>query len=104
LGGAGIHWNGQTWRFLPTDFQLRSHLELRYGKDALPADMTIQDWPVSYDELEPYYDRRGAGHDAQSVLAAQSPDLDGGCAWRGFNSIPDLVRPPDAMSATAGDG
>src|ERR1700744_3281181 len=57
VGGAGIHWNGQTWRFLPTDFQLRSHLEERYGKDALPADMTIQDWPVSYDELEPYYDR-----------------------------------------------
>ena len=35
VGGAGVHWNGQTWRFLPTDFQLRSHLEERYGKDAL---------------------------------------------------------------------
>ena len=57
VGGAGIHWNGQTWRFLPTDFQLRSHLEGRYGKDALAADMTIQDWPLSYDELEPCYDR-----------------------------------------------
>ena len=57
VGGAGVHWNGQTWRFLPTDFQLRSHLEGRYGKNALPADMTIQDWPVGYDELEPYYDR-----------------------------------------------
>ena len=57
VGGAGVHWNGQTWRFLPTDFRVRSHLEERYGKDALPADMTIQDWPVSYDELEPYYDR-----------------------------------------------
>ncbi len=20
VGGAGVHWNGQTWRFLPTDF------------------------------------------------------------------------------------
>lgn len=57
VGGAGVHWNGQTWRFLPADFNLRSHLEQRYGKDMLPADMTIQDWPVSYDELEPYYDR-----------------------------------------------
>ena len=27
VGGAGVHWNGQTWRFLPTDFQLRSHLD-----------------------------------------------------------------------------
>ncbi len=25
VGGAGIHWNGQTWRFLPTDFMARSH-------------------------------------------------------------------------------
>ena len=33
VGGAGIHWNGQTWRFLPTDFRLRSHLEERYGKN-----------------------------------------------------------------------
>lgn len=57
VGGAGIHWNGQTWRFLPTDFRLRSHLTERYGADMLPADMTIQDWPVSYDDLEPYYDR-----------------------------------------------
>jgi gluconate 2-dehydrogenase alpha chain len=57
VGGAGVHWNGQTWRFLPTDFRLRSHLEERYGKAFLPGDMTIQDWPLSYDELEPCYDR-----------------------------------------------
>ena len=57
VGGAGVHWNGQTWRFLPSDFRVRSHLEQRYGKAFLPQDMTIQDWPVSYDELEPYYDR-----------------------------------------------
>ena len=57
VGGAGVHWNGQTWRFLPTDFHLRSHLEERYGKAFLPDDMTIQDWPLSYDELEPCYDR-----------------------------------------------
>ena len=25
VGGAGIHWNGQTWRFLPSDFVARSH-------------------------------------------------------------------------------
>jgi gluconate 2-dehydrogenase alpha chain len=56
-GGAGVHWNGQTWRFQPTDFVLRSHITQRYGARFLPADMTIQDWGVTYDELEPYYDR-----------------------------------------------
>ncbi|HVZ43168.1 MAG TPA: GMC family oxidoreductase [Ramlibacter sp.] len=57
VGGAGVHWNGQTWRFLPTDFVARSHNLQRYGKSAVPADMTIQDWGVTYDELEPHYDR-----------------------------------------------
>ena len=32
LGGAGTHWNGVTWRNLPSEFNLRSHLEQRYGK------------------------------------------------------------------------
>lgn len=57
VGGAGVHWNGQTWRFLPSDFVAKSHNIARYGKAALPADMTIQDWGVSYADLEPHYDR-----------------------------------------------
>ena len=57
LGGAGIHWNGQTYRFLPTDFKLRSHVEQRYGKTFIEGDLTIQDWGVTYDELEPSYDK-----------------------------------------------
>jgi gluconate 2-dehydrogenase alpha chain len=56
VGGAGVHWNGHSWRFFPSDFNLRSHYEDRYGKSFIPDDMTIQDYPVSYDELEPHYD------------------------------------------------
>ena len=56
VGGAGVHWNAQTWRFLPTDFVLKTHLTQRYGAKFLPADMTIQDWGVTYDELEPHFD------------------------------------------------
>ncbi len=57
VGGAGIHWNGQIWRFLPSDFVARSHNLERYGKAAAPDDMTIQDYGVGYDELEPWYDK-----------------------------------------------
>lgn len=57
VGGAGVHWNGQTWRFLPEDFVIRSHTEQRYGKKFIPPDMTIQDWGVTYAELEPHYDQ-----------------------------------------------
>ena len=54
VGGAISHWNGLTWRFPPSDFMLRSHLESRYGKAAI-AGLTVQDWGLGYDELEPYY-------------------------------------------------
>jgi gluconate 2-dehydrogenase alpha chain len=57
VGGAGAHWNGITLRFDPNEFVLRSHLTARYGRDAIPDWMTIQDWGVTYDELEPHYDR-----------------------------------------------
>ncbi|PTL39943.1 GMC family oxidoreductase [Alkalicoccus saliphilus] len=57
LGGSGVHWNGQTYRFLPYDFEIRSQTEERYGEDKIPDYMTLQDWGITYDELEPYYDR-----------------------------------------------
>ncbi len=57
VGGAGVHWNGEIWRFLPSDFVLKTHLTQRYGAKFLPPDMTIQDWGVTYQELEPCYDK-----------------------------------------------
>jgi len=56
VGGAGTHWNGHTWRFFPSDFNLKSHLTERYGAARI-ADLTIEDWGLSYDELESSYDR-----------------------------------------------
>src|SRR3989454_5325782 len=57
VGGSGIHWSGHTWRWTDMEFKVRSLYEERYGRKAIPADMTIQDWGISYDELEPYYDK-----------------------------------------------
>ncbi len=57
VGGAGTHWNGQNFRFLPYDFEMRSKTIEKYGVDKIPADMTIQDWGISYDKIEPYYDQ-----------------------------------------------
>jgi len=56
-GGAGLHWNAETWRFLPSDFVLKTHLSQRYGANFLPQDMTIQDYGITWDEIEPHYDR-----------------------------------------------
>jgi gluconate 2-dehydrogenase alpha chain len=56
-GGAGVHWAAQHWRFYPSDFQYRTHHIERYGEDKLPAGNRIQDWPVTYDEMEKWYDQ-----------------------------------------------
>ena len=57
VGGAGVHWNGMTWRFNPTDFRLKSHLTERYGAAGIPEELAIQDWGVGYDELEASFDK-----------------------------------------------
>ena len=41
LGGAGSHWNGNTWRLLPYDHKPRSQILERYGRNAIPEEMTI---------------------------------------------------------------
>ena len=57
VGGAAVHWGGLTWRFLPWDFETRSRTLARYGSEHWPAECTSQDWGVTYDELEPHFDR-----------------------------------------------
>jgi len=57
VGGAANHWGGQHWRYLPSDHLTRSRIVGRYGANAIPDDMPIQDWAMTYDELEPYYDK-----------------------------------------------
>ncbi|MGE7930104.1 GMC family oxidoreductase [Lysinibacillus xylanilyticus] len=57
LGGSGTHWNGMTYRFLPYDFQIKTLTDKRYGANKLGPDYLIQDWGLTYDELEPYFDK-----------------------------------------------
>ncbi len=56
IGGSTTHYDGNSWRFHPWDFQIRSLVSRRYGASAIPKGSTVEDWPLSYDELEPYYD------------------------------------------------
>jgi len=44
VGGTTIHWQGHFPRFHPSDFRVRS------------LDGVADDWPISYSDLEPYYD------------------------------------------------
>lgn len=57
LGGSGTHWNGMTYRFFPYDFEIKTETDKKYGKEKLSSDYLLQDWGITYDELEPYYDK-----------------------------------------------
>lgn len=54
-GGSNCWWAG-TPRMLPSDFELRS----RYGQG--------KDWPINYNELEPYYS------EAEKLMQVSGPD------------------------------
>lgn len=48
VGGSSVHFSGNFWRFHPVDFMEQSLLG--------PIEGTgFADWPISYEELEPYY-------------------------------------------------
>lgn len=56
-GGGSLHWGGACWRFRESEFRMRSTIEERLGPNALPQGHTLVDWPITYADLEPYYDR-----------------------------------------------
>lgn len=56
VGGTSIHYHAQSWRLNPWDFKIKSAVADRYGDDYIPAGSTVEDWPLSYEDLEPFYD------------------------------------------------
>lgn len=50
VGGGTRVYQGMAWRFHPNDFRLAT----LYG---IPEDSSVADWPIDYDELEPFYAR-----------------------------------------------
>jgi gluconate 2-dehydrogenase alpha chain len=56
-GGGTVHYGTLSWRMHEDDFKARSHTIERYGAAAIPEDSSVADWPVSYAELEPFYDQ-----------------------------------------------
>src|SRR5712675_2891095 len=56
-GGGTVHYGSLSWRFHEDDFRARSATIERYGAAAIPEDSSLIDWPLSYADLEPFYDR-----------------------------------------------
>jgi len=56
-GGGTVHYGAVSWRLHEDDFRARSRTIERYGAAAIPENSSLTDWPLSYADLEPYYDR-----------------------------------------------
>jgi choline dehydrogenase-like flavoprotein len=68
VGGGTRVYGAQAWRFHPDDFRMAS----KYG---VPDGSSLADWPISYETLEPFYERAewelgvaGDGHAIQREI------------------------------------
>ncbi|MGD0361653.1 MAG: GMC family oxidoreductase [Bryobacteraceae bacterium] len=50
VGGGTLSYGAMAWRYHPHDFRMAS----TYGA---PQGSTLADWPIAYEDLEPYYER-----------------------------------------------
>ncbi|MGO2606168.1 MAG: FAD-binding protein, partial [Brachybacterium tyrofermentans] len=73
IGGGTRMYGAQAWRFGPKDLAMAS----TYG---VPEGSSLADWPLTYDELEPYYTRV-----EQMLGVSGGPSTD---PWEGPRSAP----------------
>ncbi len=79
LGGSSNCWWGCTPRFMPTDFKLKT----LYGVE--------QDWPLGYEDLEPYYE------EVEVAMAMSGPAETMFPRKNNYPQPPHLFPPPDEI-------
>ena len=67
VGSGTVSYGAMAWRFMPEDFRMKT----TYGH---VEGCTLDDWPISYDDLEPCYEKAEweigvSGDDSQSPFA-----------------------------------
>lgn len=50
IGSGTVSYGAMAWRYMPEDFKMKS----TYGE---VEGSTLDDWPISYDDLEPFYEK-----------------------------------------------
>lgn len=68
VGGGTFSYGAMAWRFMEKDFRMRS----TYGE---VEGSTLDDWPISYQDLEPYYEKAEweigvSGDDSNNIFHA----------------------------------
>jgi choline dehydrogenase-like flavoprotein len=68
VGGGTLSYGAMAWRFMEDDFRLRT----KYGA---VQGSTLEDWPINYWDLEPYYEKAEweigvSGDDSNNIFRA----------------------------------
>jgi choline dehydrogenase-like flavoprotein len=85
LGGGTRVYGAQAWRFHPIDFKMAS----TYG---IPKGSSLADWPITYDELAPYYEQAEWEIGVSGDHATSLP------AWNRRKPYPMPAFPPSKSS------
>ncbi len=89
LGGTTMHWEGKTIRMLPKDFKLQTN----YGQGV--------DWPISYEDLQPYYRKAefeiGVSGNTEQQKSLGVPFIDG-------YVLPMTELPPSYLDGKVSEG
>jgi choline dehydrogenase-like flavoprotein len=88
LGGTTMHWEGKTLRMLPEDFDMFT----RYGHGL--------DWPIGYDDLEPYY-RKAEIDIGVAGNTEQQKEL--GIPFEEGYALPMMELPPSYLDQKVGE-
>lgn len=93
-GGSGEHWTGVANRYPEDTFIIKSALKERFPASRIPADLSVQDWTLTWKDIEPFYTRveemMGIGGKAGNL---QGRRIDGGNVFEGPRSKEYPVRP-----------
>jgi choline dehydrogenase-like flavoprotein len=91
VGGTMTHWAAWSWRFRPDEFEVLS-------REGPVEGASLADWPVGYDDLEPFYEKAewefGVSGDA-SANPFEAPRKKG---------YPNPAHPPKVSSESVAGG
>ncbi len=54
-GGCGEHWTGVATRYPADTFELATAIKERFPASRIPENLSVQDWPFRWNDIEPYY-------------------------------------------------
>ncbi len=92
VGGGTFSYGAMAWRYMEKDFRMRS----TYGA---VAGSTLDDWPISYDDLEPYYEKAEweigvSGDDSGQSFQSAAPQAAAHAAAAAQARARDPASPP----------